>query len=111
MDRRKLMLGSTAVIASAFPVQAQSEFFRAEIERIINLVSKIRPGQQRADLHDDWIPDGGLQVPHSTRYTLKTCQSVKIDVDFQKTDSDPFNDPRALIAKVSRPYLQFPIFD
>jgi hypothetical protein len=111
MNRRKLMWGSMAAITTALPLEGQADAFGMEIARIIKLVNMIEVGQKREMLERDWIPDGGIQVIYQTRYKLKTCQNIKIDVDFYKSSTSSFNDPNAAISKVSLPYLQYPAYD
>ncbi len=111
MNRRKMMFGSVAASVSALPIQGQTDAFRMEVASIIALVSDIHIGQKRSTLEQNWTPDGGLQFPNSTRYSLRSCESVKLDVDFTQGNGNAFDDPNAVIAKVSSPYLQYPVYD
>ena len=111
MNRRKLLFGSVAATISTLPIQGQTDTFRGEVARIIALVADIHIGQRRSTLEPNWTPDGGLQFPNSTRYSLRSCESVKIDVTFKQGNDNAFDEPNAVIAKVSAPYLQYPVYD
>jgi hypothetical protein len=111
MNRRKMMFGSVAATLSALPMQGQTDAFRMEVARILALVTNIHIGQKRSSLEQNWTPDGGLQFPNSTRYSLRSCESVKIDVAFTQENGNAFDDPNAVIAKISSPYLQYPVMD
>ena len=78
-------------------------------------IESIKPGMHRRDLDSLFRHDGGIQVgPSEDRYVFKACSLIKIDVGFSLTGNsdDPFNeDPDDLITSVSKPYLQYPMFD
>lgn len=111
MTRRQLVYGATAVLSSPPLMSAEQSSFSAEVSKIIALVRTIKAGQTRTSLATDWIPDGGVQLFSSVRYKLKSCESVKIDVEFRHADDLLPNDPQSVISKVSLPYLQMPSYD
>jgi len=76
--------------------------------------TSIEAGMNRADLLNLFIEDGGLQTIPATKYVLKDCRMIKIDVDFdtkygQAHRKVPDKDLR--ITKVSKPYLEYMYVD
>lgn len=83
-----------------------------ETARVLSLVKQIRPGDLRKSLELDWRTDGGIQARSSTRYLLKTCNNIKIDVGFRQVDvTRPFDNPDDIVTHVSKPYLESPAYD
>jgi hypothetical protein len=73
--------------------------------------TSIKPGMSRADLLQVFEEDGGLQRIPATRYLLKSCNMIKIEVEFdteygQAGEEKPDADLK--ITKVSQPYLEYP---
>jgi hypothetical protein len=69
----------------------------------------IRPGMSRADLKRVFIEDGGLQTIPSSRYVLKSCAMIKVDVVFDVEYGLNYKerpDGEIKIKEVSKPYLE-----
>ena len=68
----------------------------------------IKPGMSRADLIKLFDEDGGIQMITATRYVLKSCRLIQIEVKFNAYGADfrsiPAKDLK--IMEVSRPFLQ-----
>ena len=114
MNRRSLFVGSGALLgASAFGQTQQTDPALAEsVQKVFTLVQKIQIGSSRKSLIEDWIPDGGIQIRWATRFKLRICENVKINVDFEKHGDDlNFNNPEDVIANISRAYLEHPHYD
>jgi hypothetical protein len=76
-------------------------------------VRELKPGVLRSQLEKDFELDGGMQSAATSRYVLKTCHYIKIDVSFS---GDGINDrteflPTDKMVTVSKPYLEFPVKD
>ena len=87
---------------------------------VINETSKIKPGMTRSDLLKVFEEEGGLSTGISRTYAFRSCPYVKVDVEFEpvgrpERDQDGrvtlTEDPRDLIKKISKPYLDLPIMD
>ena len=100
----------------SIPMDQLSQEIRSKwITKLLMQVQTIKPGMHRRDLVQFFRLDGGFNpIDHQYRFVLKECTTIKIDVSFkdfngniplQKEDLDD------VIETVSRPYLQFPIFD
>ena len=83
-------------------------------ERYAEAVS-VRPGMSRRDLRRLFRPDGGLQTIPSSRYVLKSCAMIKVEVKFElpegaspkdSRDENELIDARMKITEVSKPYLE-----
>lgn len=114
MNRRSLFVGSGALLgASAFGQTQQTDPALAEsVEKVFKLVQKIQIGSRRESLNEDWIPDGGIQIRWATRFKLRICENIKINVAFKKHGDDwNLNNPEDVIAEISRAYLEHPAYD
>ena len=98
------------------PMDPHSQEIRDRwITKTLIQIETIKLGMHRRDLVQFFRQDGGFNpVDHQYRFVLKECTTIKIDVSFkdfnrniplQKEDLDD------VIETVSRPYLQFAIFD
>jgi hypothetical protein len=71
--------------------------------------ASIKPGMSRADLLRVFEEDGGFQRIPAARYTLKSCNMIKIDVDFDTKYGQRYKekpDAELKITKVSKPDLE-----
>jgi len=76
--------------------------------------TSIKPGMSRADLLRVFKGDGGLQRIPATRYLLKSCNMIKVEVEFDTEYGQAYKeklDADLKITKVSQPYLEYPIRD
>jgi len=76
--------------------------------------TSIKPGMSRADLLRVFKEDGGLQRIPATRYLLKSCKMIKIEVEFDTEYGQAYKekpDADLKITKVSQPYLEYPHAD
>lgn len=85
------------------------------IEDVIRSISTIKPGMTRKDLLQLFREDGGLSSRVNGRYVYRHCPNIKVDVQFSPVDEgySERNDlhPDDKMIKISRPYLEYPIFD
>ena len=80
----------------------------------------IKPGMTREELLKVFRTEGGLSTGLHRTFVSRDCSYFKVDVDFEaigrpNRDGDGrvtvVEDKRDIIAKASRPYLQFGIAD
>ncbi len=115
MNRRTLLRGGTCSLVLGTPKQpfdTRETTLALEVAHVLKLVQQIRSGDLRKSLERDWKQDGGIQVPSPTRYLLRACNNIKIDVECRQVDVTlPFNKPEDIITSVSKPYLEYPVYD
>jgi len=90
------------------------------VGRTLEQMEGIKPGMTREDLLRIFRAEGGLSTGLHRTFVRKDCAYFKVDVEFEavgrpERDSDGRvtfeEDPRDIILKISRPYLQFSIAD
>ena len=106
------------------PAQAPcSDELQCEIAiQALQAAAKLKPGMHRADLEQEFQPDGGITffkregddafLEHA-RYVYRGCPYMKVDVELatgSKNDG-PDHFPSDTIKAVSRPYLEYPFKD
>jgi hypothetical protein len=60
------------------------------------------------------MEDGGVQRIPATRYILRNCNMIKVDVDFDTEYGQaykPVPDEKLKIKSVSKPYLEYKHYD
>ncbi|MGD0445186.1 MAG: hypothetical protein ABSA39_14725 [Edaphobacter sp.] len=84
-----------------------------EIAIVIRLVDSLHPGMTRADVLKNFTTEGGLSARSWNHYVYKKCPFIKIDVTFAVAAEESLTNEAATdkIATVSKPYLQFSIYD
>jgi hypothetical protein len=84
-----------------------------EITAAINIVNALHPGMTRADILKNFTTEGGLSARKWNHYVYKRCPLIKIDVTFVIAAQENQFEEAATdrIATVSKPYLQFSIYD
>lgn len=92
------------------------------VVQALQAVARLKPDMHRIDLAQDFQPDGGITplkqegegsyLDHA-RYVYRKCPYVKVDVDMviEGATKGPVPTPLDRIAKVSRPYLEYPFMD
>jgi hypothetical protein len=90
------------------------------VGRTLEQMEGIKTGMTREDLLRIFRTEGGLSTGLHRTFVSKDCAYFKVDVEFEavgrpERDSDGRvtlqEDPRDIIVKISRPYLQFSIAD
>jgi hypothetical protein len=77
----------------------------------------VKPGMTREALLGVFTTEGGLSTPMRRTFVSKDCPYFKADVEFRRAIGRPERDmlhdehPTDVILTISRPYLQFGIFD
>lgn len=131
MIRRLFVLTSLSIIfigssASVRPMQSASQQpcaqdHNAWVKNALEKIESIKPGMTREDLLKVFTTEGGgLSTGLRRTFVSRDCPYFKVDVTFEAVgrpshDEDGrvtlAEDSRDIIAKVSRPYLQFSIVD
>jgi hypothetical protein len=76
--------------------------------------SSVRVGMSRADLRELFDEDGGLQRLPASRYLLKNCRMIKVDVEFDTEYGQAYKtqpDEELKIKVISKPYLEYMFID
>ena len=83
------------------------------IEEALQETSKLTPGITRDKVEVSFVLDGGLQFGRTSRYSFRKCTSIKVDVEFSERGASSTADFSATdrLVKVSRPYLELPVYD
>lgn len=72
--------------------------------------TSVSVGMNRADLRRIFDEDGGLQRIPASRYTLRSCQMIKVDVEFDTEYGQAYkvkSDEELQIKSMSKPYLEY----
>lgn len=79
----------------------------------LQAVSQIHTGMSRAEVEKGSVVDGGLITRDKTRYSFRDCQSIKVEITFDRDKQAPgiFGAPKDTVNAVDRPYLEYPIAD
>jgi len=81
------------------------------IQQVMRSISIIKPGMTRQDLLQVLTEDGGLSTRANGRYVYKHCPYIKVDVQFSAVGAEANENSDDKVVKISRPYLEHPIFD
>ncbi len=76
--------------------------------------TSIKVGMSRADLLKVFMQDGGLNIVPASRYVLRSCYMIKIDVEFDSKYGREYKerpDSELKIRRVSKPYLEYMFTD
>jgi hypothetical protein len=94
---------------------APSEQERTQwVDSVLRSVGTLKSGMTRKDLSNLFTEEGGLSTRTQRTYVYKQCLHIKVDVEFAPVSqgSSVSNEmPEDVIVKISRPYLQYAIFD
>jgi hypothetical protein len=92
--------------------QSQSQSNQAHLQWIearYREATSIKEGMTFADLKKLFTEDGGMMLPNSRRYILRSCPWIKIDVELDIPQGEKLQyppSPNVRIKKVSKPYLE-----
>lgn len=123
-----LVLPLVIVCAASFSVRRTKassqepclEEHQVWVGHALEKMEAIKPGMTRNDLLKVFRTEGGLSTGLHRTFVNRDCTFFKVDVEFeavgrQSRDNDGRvtleEDPRDVIVKISRPYLQFSIAD
>jgi hypothetical protein len=106
-----IIVGLFAVIGARALAPAQNADDKAHqqwLEARYKEATSIQAGMTRADLKKLFIEDGGIQMIPASRYVLKSCYLIQIEVKFDKgaAGNGSVTDDEIKITEVSKPYLE-----
>jgi hypothetical protein len=105
IDRRAAL----ALLAAA-TVHAQSSDHVTWVADILKRMETIKTGATRETLLTVFTTKGGISNRFQRTYVSRECPYFKVDVVFDAPGgTSPNEDPRDIVTKISRPYLQFSI--
>jgi hypothetical protein len=84
------------------------------IKEAISIAGNLKEGSIRSEVERDFELDGGIQSRGLSRYMLKKCHLIKIDVTFSKDKNSGtwiVGSPDDKVTSVSKPYLEYPVMD
>ena len=82
------------------------------ISESLKTIQTLKPGDTRQDLLKLFTTEGGLYTRTQGHFVYRKCPYVKVDVEFKTADNDiDHMDPNDVIAKISKPYLEWTIAD
>jgi hypothetical protein len=72
----------------------------------------IKVGMSRGELLKIFMKEGGLSTPQQRRYMYRDCPYIKVDVEFASTEEGQrVERPEDRIIRISKPFLEFGIYD
>jgi len=74
---------------------------------VLAWIATIKPGMTRSDLLRVFTTEGGLSTRTRRVYVLKQCRTIKVDVEFSISE----NEAEDKITQISKPYLDYGIYD
>lgn len=83
-----------------------------QIAAVLKECQTIKPGMTRAELSRIFTAEGGFSTARRRTYVFRGCPYIEVDVDF--TPANPAQNeekPTDMIAKISKPYLDWSISD
>jgi hypothetical protein len=121
-----LLLGAALICMN--PLQTNSESAQELskqshvdwVARALVRMESIKPGMTRATLLTVFTTEGGLSTGLRRTYVSQDCPYFKVDVEFEavgRPDRDAdgrvtlVEDDRDIIHRISRPYLQFSVYN
>lgn len=77
------------------------------VGNVLAWIATIKPGMTRSDLLRVFTTEGGLSTRTHRTYVLKQCRTIKVDVEFSISG----NEEEDKITQISKPYLDYGIYD
>jgi hypothetical protein len=102
-------------------VNAQQSSTNPELTRqvaeAIRDISTVQVGMKRRDLQHVFTVEGGISARLARTYVYRRCPLIKVDIEFEEVVRDaegrvplPESD-EDVIKRISRPYLEWSVFD
>jgi len=81
------------------------------LDSVLRLEGMLKPGMTRKDLSKLFTEEGGLSTRTQRTYVYRQCPYIKVDITFAPVQAGINEMPEDVIVNISRPYLQYSIFD
>ena len=110
-------IGAVLVGAADFPQKTTRDDHIAWAGDALKRMETIKPGMTRKELLVVFTTEGGISSALHRTFVSRDCPYFKVDVEFEAVVRPQGQGGRLVegsqdrIAKISRPYLQFSIFD
>lgn len=93
--------------------QAIDQDLQRKLVDILKLTQAIQPGMTRRDVLVVFKTEGGLSTRDWNHYVLRTCPLIKLDINFDIPRASALGRelPTDVIKTVSKPYLEYGIYD
>jgi AraC-like DNA-binding protein len=104
-----LLFGIGAFTASPSGRSEAGQGTRQWLEERYKEATSVRAGMSRAELLRVFDEDGGLQRIPASRYVLRSCRMIKVDVEFDVGYGQAYRvkpDKELKIKGISKPYLE-----
>jgi hypothetical protein len=111
MNRRSAL---TLFLTSGVAAEAQEQPSNVTwVANVLKRMETVKMGMTREILLSVFTTEGGLSTRLQRTYVSQECPYFKVDVEFEAAPGSNHDneDPRDIILKISRPYLQFSIID
>ena len=83
-----------------------------DMAKVLKECQTVRPAATRAELAKVFSTEGGLSTRTHRTYAYHDCPYIKVDVDFAPSGAKPdAEDPTDVVARISKPYLEWSIAD
>jgi len=83
-----------------------------QISDVLTECKKITTGTTRTELLKVFTTEGGLSTATHRTFVHRRCPYIKVDVDFTLLDPKQKDErPTDTVSKISKPYLEWSIFD
>jgi hypothetical protein len=105
-----LLFGVSTFTAGPLNRSEASQNPREWLEERYKEATSVRAGMSRAELMKVFEEDGGLQRIPASRYVLRTCRMIKVDVEFDVEYGQAYKerpDEGLKIKGISKPYLEY----
>jgi hypothetical protein len=111
---RTLLLLACVLILSTTVIYSQEQVVTNQpadkwLQERYKEATSIKAGMSREDLLKVFMEDGGLNTIPATRYVLRSCHLIKVDVDFETEYGRAYKerpDRELKIKQISKPYLE-----
>ena len=107
-----LLLLTTLLAAAADRPSTRPVDYNAWINGLLNRMDELKnPGTTYAEFTKTFDLDGGLNTVPASRFALRECPAIKVDVSFNDVERGRHPAPDTKIASISKPYLERPYLD
>lgn len=77
-------------------------------------IESVKVGMTRAELYRVFTDEGGLFTRKQQRFVYRECPYIKVDVEFEavgRLEDQIVGRSEDKITKISKPFLEWPIYD
>jgi hypothetical protein len=110
---KKILLCITLLGLCGIPCKGQAGAQCEWLDNVLKEVRNLENGSTRTDVEKIFETDGGITSgPLECRYVYKKCSYIKVDVRYREyIPKSEKRNPQDKVVKISRPYIERPIYD